>query len=103
MLMLIEQHQLIEKDRTERQPLAAIQAFDWHLAVPLKDPFEPLIKRFDRLGTPLVKKPPHLYPAIGMRIRLPAGRHPLAVMQSTLGAQFRGVVVLVAQDIADRQ
>src|SRR5512139_927839 len=103
MLMLIEQHQLVKKDRTECQQLAAIQAFDWHLPVPLKDPFEQAIERFDRLGTQLVKEPPYLHCAIGMRIGPPAGRYQLAVMQSAFGAQHWGIVILVAQDRAYRQ
>src|SRR5512138_3507281 len=103
MLMLIEQHQLVKKDRTERQQLAAVQACDWHWTVPLKNPFEQAIERFDRLGTQLVKEPPYLHPAIGMRICPPAGRYQLAVMQSAFGAQRRGIVMLVTQDIAYRQ
>ncbi len=55
MLMLIEQHQLVKKDRTECQQLAAVQAFDWHLAVPLKDPW--LILGFEDMLPAVIKCP----------------------------------------------
>src|SRR5258708_20487747 len=100
-VMLIEQHQLIEQHGPQRQELAAAQALDRHLAAPLKDVLEQAIERFDRLGAQLMKYPSDFDSAIGMGIGSPAGRYQFAVVLGTLKAEVRSIVMLVAQDITD--
>src|SRR5215207_6489699 len=101
MLMLIEQDQLIEQHGSERQELAAAQALDGHLAAPLKEVLEEAIEGFDRLGAQLMKDPPDFDPAIGMGIGPPARGHQFPVVAATLRPQLWGIVMLIAQDIAD--
>jgi len=38
---------LIQKNRTQCEQLASLQAFDWHLSTPLKDVFEQAVERLD--------------------------------------------------------
>ena len=40
-------------------------------------------------------------PTIGVRIRAPARGHQFTIVASTLGPQLRGIVMLIAQDLAD--
>src|SRR5262245_45072761 len=100
-MMLIEQDKLIQQHGAERQELAAAQAFDGHLSAPFKEVLEQAVEWFDRVGAQLVKDTPDFNAAIGVRISPPVRGDQFAVMAATLGVQLWGIVMLIAQDIAD--
>src|SRR2546430_17017674 len=98
--MLIEQCQLVNDNRTQRQQLRAPQAFHWHLGAPLKDVLEQALERFNGLGAQLMEDASHLYPVIVVGIRPAPGRHqhPIGLLASV--AHLRGIVCGIPQDVA---
>ena len=74
-LMLIEQHQLINDNGAQRQQLRAPQAFHWHLCAPLKDILEQTLEQFNGLRTGLMENTPHLHSVIVVGICPTPGRH----------------------------
>ena len=58
MLVLIEQHELINDNGAQRQQLRAPQALHRHLGTPLKHIFEQTIERFNRLRSQLMEDAP---------------------------------------------
>jgi len=47
-LVLIQQDDLIQQNRTQCEQLASLQAFDWHLPTPFKDVFAHAVERLNR-------------------------------------------------------
>ena len=99
--MLIEQDELIEQHGAERQELAAAQALDGHLPAPFKEVLEQAVERFDGLRAQFVKDASDFNSAIGVRRGAAARGDQFPVVAATLGAQLRGIVMLIAQDLAD--
>jgi hypothetical protein len=70
-MVLIEQDQLIEEHGPEGQQLAAAQALNQHLPVPLKEVFEQAVERFNGLGAQIVKYASDFNATISMGICAP--------------------------------
>jgi hypothetical protein len=65
--VLIEQHQLINDDRAQREQLRALQALHRHLRAPLKNGLEQAIERFNGLRTQFMEDTPYFHAIIVVR------------------------------------
>ena len=101
MLVLIDQGELRQQHSPERQELTPRQAFNRHVAAPLKDVLEQAIEGFNRVRAQLMKHAADFDSPIGVGRGATAGRHQLPIVPGTLDAQLRSIVVLIAQDRAD--
>jgi hypothetical protein len=69
--------------------------------MPVKDPFEMLVKIFHRNGTQFVKDPANLHAIIGVRILSIPGGHQQPIGLGTVLVQIRRVVMAISQNEAD--
>ena len=74
-LMLKEQHQLINDNGAQRQQLRVPRAFHWHRCAPLKDILEQTLEQFNGLRTELTENTPHLHPVIVVGVCPTPGCH----------------------------
>ena len=100
MLVLIEQHQLINDTGAQRQPLRVPQALHRHLRAPLKDILEQTIERFNGLQTELMENTPHLHHDDVVEVCPTSGRpqYPMGVLAQATHLWI--IIVAIPQDIA---
>jgi hypothetical protein len=72
-LKLIQQQELVDKDRTEYDQLSTAQAFDRNLAAPRKEILEQIIEGFNGRGTQTMKELADGSACIGVRVSAALG------------------------------